>query len=193
MNKELTAIQAKAQAILDKQAQAAKKVTDVQKQLDADRQKLEDERGKALVAGDLSGYRSAKEALEELEDRGEILLEQLRLAQASTAVDQDTYNELLEKTRATISVERQKVVTEMRQHFAAVAQSCAHYDEFCSDAEKVLQFLQHKFYKENLIEANGRYNHYREQRIKDLEVEPIFFWRNVKNVINTFNDLDILA
>lgn len=192
MNKELTAIQAKAQAILDKQAQAVKKVTDVQKQLDADRQKLEDERGKALVAGDLSGYRSAKEALEELEDRGEILLEQIRLAKASAAVDQDTYNELLEKTRATISVERQKVVTEMRQHFAAVAQSCAHYDEFCSDAEKVLQFLQHKFYKENLLE-NGRYNPYREQRIKSPEIEPIFFWRNVKDVINRFNDLDILA
>lgn len=193
MNKELMAIQLKAQAILDKQAQAVKKVKDVQKQLDADRQKLEDERGKALVAGDLSGYRSAREALEELEDRCEILLTQLRLAEASAAVDQDTYYELLEKTRATISAERQKLITEMRQHFTAVAQLCNHYDEFCTDAGKVLQFLQHKFYKENLFEANGRYNHYREQRINDLEVEPIFFWRNVKAVIDTFHDLNILA
>ena len=193
MNKELMAIQLKAQAILDKQAQAVKKVTDVQKQLDADRQKLEDERGKALVAGDLSGYRSAKEALEELEDRGEILFTQLRLAEASAAVDQDTYNELLEKTRATISAERQKVVTEMRQHFAAVAQSCAHYFEFCSDAKKVLQFLQHKFYCESLRGANGVYDPYREQRIDDLEFEPIYFWRNVKDVIDRFHDLNILA
>ena len=191
MNKELTAIQAKAQAILDKQAQEVKKVTDAQKQLDADRQKLEDERGKALVAGDLSGYRSAKEALEELEDRGEILSEQLRLAKAPAA-DPDTYKELLEKTRATISVERQKVVTEMRQHFAAISQVCDQYNEFCSDAEKVLQFLQHKLYQENLEEGPHKiYNAYREQRITDAEFWPWIVWRETKRTIRYHDESHI--